>query len=399
MTTITMNLRLHSDDAGGRRRVRALLLVSCSLVAFLLPVFGGELTGATAATPALYNVQVSIQTTSTLLDYFVVSAYNSSGALLTNSQNQYPRGSLEVPAGSYVFTATAVMQSSYYQPYPVYYGGNAVPSASSICCVYKEPVVEYGFVVQTVSSPMSLTIPTRNMTAASTASIRIQANYPNGTAAKGASISASVLGNSYWWGYDSKVSMYNTTNAGGSATLVTPNAPVLLSVWANLPVALPTNLTTVQRTVGGEAVNVTVYWQPTYVSFAGWSLLTPPQTSAKIVLHYQQPMYYVTSYAGGGASSVGAGVASPVGADVRSASSGAGQATVVYPGFGPGGISQPPSQTQFSTQTVYVATSGAETTSAPGLDSTLLLGAVGAAVALGAISLLIVAVRLRKKSA
>jgi hypothetical protein len=100
-----MNLGLHTEDANARRRARALLLVSCSLVAFLLPFLGGAFTGATGATttPALYNVQVSIQTTSTLPDYFVISAYNSSGALLTTSQSQYPTGALEVPAGSYFF--------------------------------------------------------------------------------------------------------------------------------------------------------------------------------------------------------------------------------------------------------------------------------------------------------
>jgi hypothetical protein len=274
-----------------------------------------------------------------------------------------------------------------------------------LCCVYKQPVVEYGFAVQTVSGPTSLTIPTKSMNATSTAAITVQANYPNGTAAKDASISASIVGNSYWWGYDSTVSMYNTTDAGGSATLVTPNAPILLSVWATLPVNLPTNQTTVQRTIAGEPVNVTVYWQPTYVSFAGWSLVIPPQTSAKITLHFQQPMYYVTPYAQTGVSS-GAGqvstppregVAVPGSSGAQAASNGAAQATIAYPGFGPGGISQPPAQTQFSTQTVYVATGGAGTTSTPGSSNTLLLVAVGAAVAIAVLSLLVVGVRSRKR--
>jgi hypothetical protein len=402
-----MNLGLHSEDAKGRRRVRVLLLVSCSLVALILPVFGGAFTRATAATtPTLYNVQVSIQTASTLPDYFVVSAYNSSGALLTTTQNLYPAGSLEVPAGSYFFTATAIVQSSYYQTYPVYSSGGATPASSpSMCCVYKQPVVEYGFAVQKVSGPMSLTIPTKNMNATSTTAVTIQANYPNGTAAKGASISASIVGNSYWWGYDSKVTMYNTTNTNGSATLVTPNAPVLFSVWASLPVNLPTNQTTVQLTIAGERVNVSVYWQPTYVSFAGWSLVTPPQTSAKVTLHFQQPMYYFTPYAAAGASSgvgqvstpIREGAVAPGSSGAQPASNAAGQANLGYPGFGPGGISQPPAQTQFSTQTVYVPTGGAGTTSTPGPDNTLLLVAVGAAVALAVLSLLIVAVRSRKK--
>ena len=398
-----MNLG-RAEDAKARPRVRVLLLVACSLVAFLMPVFSGGFTEASAATtPAMYNVQVSIQTTSTLPDYFVVSAYNSSGALLTTSQNQYPAGSLEVPAGSYLFTVTAIVQSSYYQTYPIYSSGGSVSASSpSVCCVYRQPVVEYGFAAQKVSGPVSLTIPTKNLNATSTTAITIQANYPNGTAAKGASVSASILGNSYWWGYDSKVSMYNTTNAGGSATLVTPSAPILFSVWASLPVNLPTNQTTVHRTIAGEPVNVTVYWQPTYVSFAGWSLVSPPQTSAKVALHYQQPMYYMTPYADmvSGAGQVSAptreGVVVPGSSGAQPASNAAGQAALVYPGFGPGGISQPPAQTQFSTQTVYVATSGGGTPSTPGTDNTLLLVAVGAAVALGAISLLIVAVRSRK---
>lgn len=384
-----------------KARPRVLPLLACSLAAFLLPSFGGPLSIATAATPTLFNVQVSIQTTSALPDYFVVSAYNSSGALLTTSQSQYPAGSLEVPAGSYFFTATAVVQSSYYQPYSVYSGGAAVSAPSpSVCCIYKEPVVEYGYAAQQVSGAVSVTIPTKNLNATSTTGVTIKADYPNGTAAKGAYVSASILGNSYWWGYDSKVSMYNTTDASGSATLVTPDAPVLFSVWASLPVDLPANQTTVQRNIAGEPVNVTVYWQPTYVSFAGWSLVTPPQTSAKVVLHYQQPVYSLTPYA----ANVGAGVSTPTKAGVgapgssgaQSASNGAGQATIVYPGFGPGGISQPSAQTQFSTQTVYVATSASGTPSASTPDNTILLVAVTAAVALGILSLLIVAVRLRK---
>jgi hypothetical protein len=400
-----MNFDKRPEDADARPRTRVLLLAACSFLAFLLPVFGGGFAQATAATtPGLYNVQVSIQTTSTLPDYFVVSAYNSSGALLTTSQNQYPAGSLEVPAGSYFFTATAIVQSSYYQTYPVYSSGSAIsPSSPSVCCVYKQPVVEYGFAAQKVSGPVSLTIPTKNLNATSTTAITIQANYPNGTAAEGASVSASILGNSYWWGYDSKVSMYNTTNASGSATLVTPNAPMLFSVWASLPVTLPTNQTTVQRTIAGERVNVTVYWQPTYVSFAGWSLVTPPQASAQVALRYQQPMYYVTPYAVGASSgagqasaAAGGGVAVPGSSEAQSASNAAGQAALVYPGFGPGGISQPPGQAQSSAQTVYVTTSGGGAPSSAGTDDTLLLVAVGAAVAFGVLSLLIVAVRSRK---
>jgi hypothetical protein len=393
-----MNLDERAEGANARTAGRAVLLLACSLLAFLVPVFGGEVAGAAAATtPTLYNVQVSIQTTSAQPDYFVVSAYNSSGALLATSQSQYPAGSLEVPAGNYFFTATATVQSSYYQTYPVYSGGGAASSSSpSVCCIYRQPVEEYGFVAQAVSGPSSLTIPTKSANSTSTVAVTVRADYPNGTAASGAAVSASILGDSYWWGYDSKVSMYNTTNAAGSATLVTPDAPVLLSVWASLPVNLPTNQTTVHRNIAGEEVNVTVYWQPTYVSFAGWSLVTPPQTSAKVTLHYQQPMYYVTPYAEGVSTPTKAGAGVPGASGGQSASDVAGQGALVYPGFGPGGISPPQGQLQSTTQTVYVATGAGGTPSTPGADYALLLVAVAAALVLGALGLLIVAVRSRK---
>jgi hypothetical protein len=40
-------------------------------------------------------------------------------------------------------------------------------------------------------------------------------------------------------------------------------------------------------------VNVTVYWQPTYIGLSGSGLLLPPQNNINITLRYQQPDYWV----------------------------------------------------------------------------------------------------------
>ncbi len=372
----------------------------CFIFAFSLVGLGGDRLATAATPPTLLNVQVSVQTQSKLTDYYVVSAYNSTGALVTTSQSQYPAGSFQLPAGTYILTATATNQSSYYQAYPVYSnggtasgaGGSAQPSsAPSVCCIYRQPVVEYGYSVQKVTDATTLTIQTKNINDTSYSAKTIKATFPNGTAAKNAYVYASVLGG-WYWGYGPKqISMYDTTDSGGSATVVTPDVPVLVSAWANLPIALPTNFTTVQRTIAGEVVNVTVYWQPTYVSFAGWSLLSPPQQSASLTLHYQQPMYYV--YPARGEASVPA-------TSGGSASTLA-QGGVAYPDFGPGGIIQPSS---VATQAIYTTTGGSgittttTSTSNPTYDSALLLDlGLGFAAALVVVLAIFVAARPRRR--
>jgi len=48
--------------------------------------------------------------------------------------------------------------------------------------------------------------------------------------------------------------------------------------------------------IGGEKVNVTVYWQPSSMGLAGDALIIPPTTSASITLHVQTPTYWATPY-------------------------------------------------------------------------------------------------------
>jgi hypothetical protein len=375
------------ESRATRRRPIA---VSGLVIMMVLSVLGGPIASADVAPGDLYTVQISISTESSLPTYFDVSAYNSTGALVTTSQSQYPAGSLRLPSGTYTFTATATQQANYYLASAASSGAVANVGGASVpalCCIHSSPLTEYGFLVQKVDGPLTVTIPTKNINDTSTTVLTIHATLPNGTAARGASVSASVLGN-WYWGYSPKMlSMSNTTDSTGRATLATPSAPVLLSAWAFLPVNLPTGQTTNQETIAGETINVTDYKQPTSVSFGGWSLLTPPQTSASVVLHYQEQEYYLTPHAYYGA------------AELHNST---GQENLVYPNFGPGGIVPPSSSPQtLAPPTVYVTTgTGATTTivsSPSGTDSGLVLYAVVGLVGILAVAVAVLALSLRRK--
>jgi disulfide bond formation protein DsbB len=67
----------------------------------------------------------------------------------------------------------------------------------------------------------------------------------------------------------------------------------VITAWKWIPILTGSNGSTVQTTIGGQTVNVTVYWQPTYIGLSGSGLLLPPQNSISITLHYQQPDYWV----------------------------------------------------------------------------------------------------------
>lgn len=257
-----------------------------------------------ANTGSYNNVQIFIQTSSSLPDYFTVSAFNMSGYMVASYQTHYPAASFEVPDGQYIFTVTADSSTNqiYNSPLPIvtsYTSGvenKSVASSAPVMPYYIAPLVEYGYSVQQVSGPTTITISTQNVTSFPTTTLTIKVVYANGTAAEGASVSASVIGSWYYWGYETNVVTWNTTQADGIATLVTPQAPVQVNAWSWIPVNPPKNLTTVQVDVGGEDVNVTVYWQPMYVGLAGSTLIVPPQTSATITLNVEQPNYWIMPY-------------------------------------------------------------------------------------------------------
>jgi len=284
-------------------KTKSLIFALTAILGFTVVLGFSSLSFASAA--SYNNVQVFVQTASSLPDYFTVSAFNMSGYMVASSQTQYPAASFELPNGQYIFTVTADQSSNqiYYSPSPMV--GVNVAQGNLAMPYYEAPVAEYGYSVQQVSGSATFTISTQNVTSFPTATLTIKVVYANGTAAEGASVSASVVGSWYYWGYESNAVMWNTTQADGVATLVTPQAPVQVDAWSWIPVNMPKEQTTVQVIVAGEEVNVTVYWQPTYVGLAGSTLVVPPQTSASITLHVQQPNYWVMPYGVQATSTIG----------------------------------------------------------------------------------------------
>ena len=230
------------------------------------------------------NVRITIQTQNNLPYSFTVSAFNMSGYLLASCQTQYAAASFELPDGQYVFTATAY--------YDAYQTSNAIQGVYTMP-YYATPVTEYGYSNDQISGSTAFTIQTQNVTSFPETTITVEVTYANGTAAEGASVSASILGSWYYWDYGENLQLWTSTQADGSATLITPQAPVQINAWDWIYVNLPSNMTTVQVTVAGEQVNVTVYWQPTYVGLAGSAFVIPPENNTSITLSVQQPNYWV----------------------------------------------------------------------------------------------------------
>ena len=245
------------------------------------------------------NVQVYIQTTSNLPDRFTVSAYNMTGYLVASTQTQYPAAAFELPDGQYIFTATAEYQ--YYYTVPMM-GGSTGVTGSGIAKgeptpapYYVGPLVEYGYSVRQVAGSMSFTISTQNVTSFPTTKLTVKVTFANGTATPGASVSTSVIGSWYYWGYGSDLVTWNSTDADGVATLIAPQAPIRIDVWSWVPIPLPPQTGSV--VVGGEKANVTVYNQAAYAGLAGSTVIIPPQTSATVTLHDQQSSYWIMPYA------------------------------------------------------------------------------------------------------
>ena len=280
------------------------LSIATLLLGFLL--VGGL--GSAALVPAhaassattLNNVQVFIQTTNSNMTSYSLTAYNSSGYVVESANGNYPAFGLELPSGTYLITVTATQEGSYY---PVVYasgvasttGSSASANASNIIVSppIQMPITEYGYVLQTVNAPVTLNIKTAPFTNVGTTKVHVSVSYVNGTGASGVYVYASVVGGDYYDGLNAKAVLSNQTVAGGSTTLIVPNLPILLNGWISLPVNVPTSTTTVTTTVGGQPINVTMYWQPNYVEFTGTALIIPPQTNAHMTLQVEQQNYIV----------------------------------------------------------------------------------------------------------
>lgn len=154
---------------------------------------------------------------------------------------------------------------------------------------------EYGYSLVNLSSSTSVTIHTAPISDLSTTLVTVHVTYLNGTAATNASVGASIVGG-YYWIYEKNVVLSNETDKNGVATLTVPSVPIEVTAWKWLPIFLPKNETTTQVNVGGELMNVTAYWEPTYVGLAGQMVVIPPATSADIALKTQTPIFWGMSY-------------------------------------------------------------------------------------------------------
>lgn len=274
------------------------------------------------------NVQVFASSDFTHPNGFQFAAYNLSGNLIASYQTSYPAAAFELPSGGYLFTVSAT-QSQTFSNYPCPIEGSGSGSAGSsgpgmpsngsgsavIMPVCYMPSSEYGYATATISGSQTINIQMQNVTKLPTSDVTVKVSYVNGTAAAGASVYASVVGEYYWWWQGASISMSSQTDSNGVAHLVLPAAPEVVTAWEWVPILSGKNGSTIQTTVGGEKVNVTVYWEPTYVGLSSSGLIMPPQSSISLTLHYQQPDYWVMPM---GVSSKGAYAGMSNGATVAS---------------------------------------------------------------------------------
>ncbi len=283
----TQNTKPQSLDSQASRGTKGALIGLALLVAGA-GLFSGVAFGAT-----FNNVQVFVNTAAALPYSYVFTAYNLTGDLVGTYQSSYPAAAFLLPTGDYLFTVSALYQSGS-TCYLCMGEASSTAGVPGSTVAYYPLTSEYGYLVQHVDSSQTLNINTQNVTQFPTTQVTAKATYVNGTSASGAYVSASIVGQwYYWWGQDTKILMSAQTGSDGVATLVLPVAPAVVTAWSWVPVNLPANETTIVWNVGGEKVNVTVYWQPTYVGLSGSALLFPPTDSVNLTLHYQQPDYWV----------------------------------------------------------------------------------------------------------
>jgi hypothetical protein len=310
-----------------RPKVTATILSASVLALFLvglssLPALLAKSTPSNLGAGATLNpVQLSIQTKNiTSVSSYDLVAYNSTGMPVASYTGQYPRVTLDLPSGTYLFAATANGPTSS-QPQvccvcaqsgkattaaPPALKTNPGPSASpniAYPCYYGNPLVEYGYSLTQVNGSTSLTIATQPPSSIPTAVVSVSVSFKNGTAVSGAYVSASVVGADLSWGDNANLSMYAQTAADGVAQLVVPAVPLTVTASQSVQVNLTQSQSTVQVNIGGQLVNVTLYYSPNYVYLSASALLVPPQTSLSMVLSAQTQSPLIP-YAVGSSASV-----------------------------------------------------------------------------------------------
>lgn len=288
-----------------RIEARALVLLMALLLA------GTAFMVHPASAGSFENVQVFATTSSNQAYSFQFAAYNLTGSLIASTQTSYPAAAFELPASGYLFTISATSSSNHIgYACPLANGGatqgsgavgtsppmaNANGSATSIVLpVCYPPSSEYGYATATISGPQTINVQMQNITTLPTTPVTVKVSYVNGTAAADASVYASIVGEWYsWWGSTSSVTMGGQTNSSGIVHLVLPVAPAVVTAWKWISITTGSNGSAIQTAVGGQKVNVTIYWQAAYIGLSGSGLLLPPQNSISITLRYQQPDYWV----------------------------------------------------------------------------------------------------------
>jgi hypothetical protein len=300
------------------------------LVLSIALLLAGTALAVPSSAESYNNVQVFVSTTSANPYSFQFAAYNLTGSLVASYQASYPAAAFELPSGGYLFTVSATEYNSgvgYACPLEgsaSQGSGVALPAVQPnksgvtpiVLPLCYPPSSEYGYAIASVSGSQQISIQTKNITAFPTTAVTVKASYVNGTAVSDASVSASVVGQwYYWWGPNSSIVMSSQTDSNGIAHLIIPSAPSVVTAWKWVPVYLGNNESTIETNIGGQEVNVTTYWQPTYVGLSGSGLLIPPQDGLNLTLRYQQPDYWVMP---AGVASKGESVSGAPGATVAS---------------------------------------------------------------------------------
>jgi hypothetical protein len=292
-----------------RPKLTATALSASILTIFLvglspLPQLLAASTASVSVGAILSPVQFSIQTKNlTSVSSYDLVAYNSTGAPVASYIGQYSRVTLELPSGTYLFAATANGPIPTYSPACYAKGaadagaasppalpdkpGSAAGAAIAYPCYYSSPPVEYGYSLTKVSGATTVSIPTQSPSAIPTSAVSVSVTYKNGSAVPDAYVSANVVGANWYWGDAPRVTMYAQTGANGVAHLVVPQVPMAVTASKSVQVDIPKSQTTMQVSIGGQLVNVTLYYGPTYVYESATALLIPPQTSLSLVMTAQ----------------------------------------------------------------------------------------------------------------
>ncbi len=309
-----------SGNRGGVSRARV------AVFGLSLMLLASSWFAASAVRAATYNnVQVFVSPEAQLPFSYTFTVYNSTGMQVGAYQDSYPAAAFELPSGVYLFTVSAIYQNDVclgcLQP-AASNNSSAAGVADDLAIVNSTgtqgnstetqsnstgtlanstvlPVVvalqsqsEYGYQLSDVTGSQTLNLVLANVTDYPTSNVTVRVLFANGTGVANASVSASIVGQWYsWWGEGYNVSMSAETSANGTASLILPAAPAVITAWDWVPVNLPPNMTTPVN-VGGQTINVTEIWEPAYVGLSGSADLIPPENNVTIALQYQQPTYW-----------------------------------------------------------------------------------------------------------